>query len=189
MRLFVALDIPPGVRQALGDLMDRLRGECRSARWVQPDSMHLTIKFIGHAIDRPDGPEFHALHAALGTIHLSAPANALFCGVGFFPNTRHPRVLWCGMKASSNLAELAARIDDATEPFGIPRESRDFVPHLTLARLPVPGDLGRLIRAAEALASEEFGSARWTEFHLYESVLKRPGAEYRKLESYSFVNV
>lgn len=188
MRLFVALDIPSGVRRGLAELIDRLRGECRSARWMRPDAMHLTLKFIGHAIGRADGPKFRALHAALGAIHLAAPAEALFRGVGFFPHARHPRVLWCGMEGSPNLAQLAARVEDAVEPLGVPRETRDFLPHLTLARLPAPADLGRLLRAVESLASEEFGSARWTEFHLYESVLKRSGAEYRKLESYSFLN-
>jgi 2'-5' RNA ligase len=96
-------------------------------------------------------------------------------------------VLWCGVQATPNLAELAAAVEQALEPLGFARETRTFSPHLTLARLE-PGDaLEDLARAADALKSYDFGSARESEFHLFESVLKPSGAQYSKLAAFRFV--
>ena len=187
MRLFVALDLPDDVRRALGDLIRRLKKLCREARWVRPDAMHLTLKFIGHAIRDDDAAKFASLRAALAAIRSDRAAEMQFRGVGFFPNARRPRVAWCGVEASPNLAQMAAEIEAALEPLGIPRESREFVPHLTLARFESPKGLAALTHAAEELKSFDIGSARATEFYLYESVLHRSGAEYKKLETYPFV--
>lgn len=183
MRLFVALELREDVRQAVRELMARLKPASRSARWVRPESMHVTLKFIGHeALEKLD-----AIRSALASIRSPRPVELDFRGVGFFPNDRRPRVIWCGMAASANLAPLAADIERALEPLGIAPESRDFTPHLTLARFNPPARADELVRAAAEFQSHELGSARETEFHLFESVLRPTGAEYRKLASYPFV--
>lgn len=183
MRLFVALELREDVRQAIRELMARLKPASRSARWVRPESMHITLKFIGHeALEKLD-----AIRSALVSIRSPRPVELHFRGVGFFPNDRRPRVIWCGMAASANLAPLAADIERALEPLGIAPESRDFTPHLTLARFNPPAQADELVRAAAEFQSCELGSARETEFHLFESVLRPTGAEYRKLASYPFV--
>lgn len=196
MRLFIAIDLPDEVRHALADLMAELRQKCPEARWVRPEGMHITLKFLGYVKDDDGGKQLASIRAVLATIRSASPVDIRFRGVGFFPSARRPRVVWCGMEASPNLAQLVADLDRGLEPLGFPPEKRAFVPHLTLARFnearhsgkPVRSASGReeLVRAAEALASREFGATRQTEFHLFESVLKRSGAEYRKLESYTF---
>lgn len=186
MRLFVALDLPAEVLRALDDLIARLKRQCREARWVRTEGMHLTLKFIGW-IDPVDAKRFDALRAALAAIRSDRPVEMRFRGVGFFPTARRPRVAWCGVEASPNLAQLVADIERALEPLGIPREKREYVPHLTIARFPSPKGLDPLRRAADELQSSDFGSARETEFYLYESILKRSGAEYRRVETYPFV--
>lgn len=187
MRLFVAFDLPAEVRQALGELIARLQRQCREARWVRAESMHLTIKFIGYAVGGEDAKKLASVRAALAAIRSDMPVEMRFRGVGFFPNARRPRVAWCGVEASPNLAQIVADIERALEPLGIPSETREFVPHLTLARFDSHKGLDPLLRAADELKSCDFGSARETEFYLYESILKRSGAEYRKVETYSFV--
>jgi 2'-5' RNA ligase len=186
VRLFVALDLPAEVRRALDDLIARLKRQCREARWVRAEGMHLTIKFIGW-FDAEDAKKFDALRASLAAVRSDTPVEMRFRAVGFFPNARRPRVAWCGVEASPNLAEIVADIERALEPLGIPREKREFVPHLTLARFDSHKGLEPLLRAADELQSCDFGSARVTEFYLYESILKRSGAEYRKVETYPFV--
>jgi len=187
MRLFVALDLPGDVRDALGDLIGRLKPLCKGARWTRPEGMHITLKFIGHVIADGDAERFAGARAALATVRSDAPVEIHFRGVGFFPDARRPRVAYCGVEASPNLAPLAADVERALEPLGIPREDRAFVPHLTLARFRSFGGVEKLVRAAEEMKAADFGSARETEFHLYESLLKPSGAEYRKLASYPFV--
>jgi 2'-5' RNA ligase len=194
VRLFVALDLREDVRQAIRDLIARLQPAGRGARWVRPEGMHITLKFIGHV----DEAKLGAIGQALEAVDSPQPVDLRFRGVGFFPNERRPRVIWCGIEASKNLPPLASDIENALQPVGIQPESREFVPHLTLARFSsregapaktpklVPSAT-ELVRLANELESQEFGSARETDFHLFESTLHRSGAEYRKLASYRFV--
>jgi 2'-5' RNA ligase len=183
LRLFVALDFPDPVRRALDELMARLKPICRGARWVRTEAMHTTLKFIGET----DAKKFDAIRVALAPVRSAEAVEMHFRGVGFFPNERRPRVAWCGVKATANLAVLAQDIERALEPLGYARETRPFVPHLTLARFSSPQGLEEVVRAAEELKSYEFGAAREVEFHLYESILKPSGAEYRRLATFPFL--
>jgi len=187
MRLFVALEIPGEVRAALEELIARLKPLCGGARWARPEGMHVTLKFIGHEIGDADVEKFAAARAALGIVRSPAPVDIRYRGMGFFPGARRPRVAWCGVQASANLAPLATDIETALAPLGIPPEARPFVPHLTLARFNTPGGASALAREAERYADTDFGSGHETQFHLFESKLKPGGAEYRKIESFSFV--
>jgi len=187
MRHFVAFDLPEEVRQSLSELIARLKPICPAARWARPEGMHVTLKFIGHEIAAGDAEKLDAARAALAAVRSSEPVEISYRGVGFFPDARRPRVVWCGVEVSANLAKLAADIEGGLDPLGIPRETRAFVPHLTLARFKSHDGVDALARAAVEWESRDFGSARETEFHLFESLLKPGGSEYRKIESYSFV--
>lgn len=183
MRLFVALDLPDAVRRALSELIAELKPKSPAARWLRPGSMHVTLKFLGHT----DTHKLDSIRAVLATIHSVQPVDLHFRGIGFFPNERRPRIIWCAIEAAPNLFELAAAMEQALEPLGFARESRPFLPHLTLARLNASQGVENLVAAANAMKSYDFGAAHEAEFHLFESVLKRTGAEYKKLSTYSFV--
>ena len=187
MRLFVALDLPEAVRQAFRELISQLKKSSPNARWVRPEGIHVTLKFIGHTDER----NLESICAALAPIRSEQPVEMEFRGLGFFPHERRPRVLWCAVGASANLARLTADIGRALEPLGMAAESREYVPHLTLARLEPerisPAELQKLERAAEEAAGSSFGSARESEFYLFESMLKPTGAEYRRVQAFPFV--
>ena len=187
MRLFVALEIPPAVRQHLAGLIHELRGadaaKSRSGpRWVRPENLHVTLKFIGHVDPAKLGP----IREALSQVHSESPVEIEFRGLGFFPNERRPRVLWVGTKSSPNLVPLANEIDRRLEPLRVPRETREFTPHLTLARFDPPGITEKLRAAVQANLDREFGSIHSSEFHLIESKTKPTGAEYTTLQSFRF---
>jgi RNA 2',3'-cyclic 3'-phosphodiesterase len=186
MRLFVALELPGEVRAAMADLIAQLKPMCRQASWSRPEGMHVTLKFLGHAIADSDAEKLAAARAELARVKCQVPVEMRYRGVGFFPSARRPQVFWCGIEASANLAPLAADIERALEPLGIPREPRTFVPHLTLARLKTSEGVPALAGEAEKLAGREFGSSRETEFHLFESKLKPGGAEHHKIASFVF---
>src|SRR5260370_18804905 len=143
MRLFVALEIPSAVRENLGTLLKSLRAVSPQTRWVRTENLHMTLKFIGEVED----PELAAIRGVLAGVRSDQPVTLDFRGLGFYPNDKHPRVLWAGTVASPNLLTLAAGIDNAMETLGIPRERRSFSPHLTLARFEPPG-LPEKLRAA-----------------------------------------
>jgi RNA 2',3'-cyclic 3'-phosphodiesterase len=181
VRVFVALDVPEPVRASLADLSVRLNKVCPSARWVRLESVHITLKFIGEV-----PPEtFEQIRRALGELPSFGPITVRFAGLGFFPGARRPRVFWAGVEAEPRLAELAAAVEMKLAPLGIEPEKRAFHPHLTLARFESPQGTQALREAVEALGAPEFGQETFTEFHLYQSVLKRSGAEYTRLVTYS----
>jgi len=183
VRLFVAFDLPEDARQWLRGLVAKLMPLVRGARWIRPEGMHITLKFIGQV-----GPhKLDLIRAALTPIRSAQPAEMQFRRLGFFPTEIRPRVVWCGVEASSNVAQLARDVEQALQPLGIAPESRPFVPHLTLARLQSSICPEELARAASEHESKGFGSAWETEFHLYESTLTRSGAEYTCLQSYPFL--
>ena len=184
MRLFVALDLPDEVRQSLSDLIAKLKPKSHGVRWVESRNLHVTLKFIGHV----ENEKLGSIRDALSGIHSSQLVELTFRGMGFFPNERHPRVAWCGVHASPNLASLAADIDRSVVPLGVDAETRPFAPHLTLARFKSDEGVADLVRAAEGMESTEFGSATETEFHLYESLLKPAGAQYNRLASFLIVS-
>lgn len=187
MRLFVALDLPEEVHYRLRDLIARLTKECPGARWVRPEGMHITLKFIGHV----DPAKADAIRLALQPVHSHAPVEMQIRGMGFFPNERRPRVVWCGLDATPNLAELAAQIERSLQTLGVEPESRAFTPHLTLARINEESvrraQIEKLVEAAKKLENTSFGSARESEFYLYESITKPSGAEYKRLQAFPFV--
>ena len=182
MRLFVALDIPDAVRAALIECSSELRKTCPAGRWLRLEGAHITLKFIGHVPDeRAD-----AIRNALAEIRGFAPIDLHFAGLGFFPNAKRPRVLWAGIEAGPELAQLATAVENRMANFGIEREEREFRPHVTLARFESPKGLDGLHGAIEKFGVPEFGRATLREFCLYQSVLKRSGAEYTRVATYVF---
>jgi 2'-5' RNA ligase len=183
VRLFVALEIPPAVRQSLGEFLTVLRALSSQPRWVRTDNLHITLKFIGEVQPEKLGD----IRVALSAVHSDRSVALDFRGVGFFPNEKRPRVFWAGVEASTNLEQLAGDIDRSLEKLGVPPGKRPFSPHLTLARFEPPGLLEKLRAAIQENAKREFGSFAVGEFHLIESKLKPGGAEYTTLETFPFV--
>jgi 2'-5' RNA ligase len=180
MRLFVALELTEAVRAALRALVARLEPAGADLRWVRPDGMHLTLKFIG---ELPEA-KLPLLRKALARVRSARPVALEFRGLGYFPNERRPRVFWVGVEASDNLPVLAADVEAALEPLGVPRESRPFAPHLTLGRFKSPNRLERLQQEIARLPATEFGRVETAEFALFQSRLSPRGAEYTRLESF-----
>jgi 2'-5' RNA ligase len=182
MRLFVAMDIPEDVRSAIAALTAKLRPACRNARWVRIEGLHVTLKFIGET----SAEKAEAIKTALASIPSREPVLLTFRGLGFFPDDRRPHVLWAGVNASADLAELAAAVGTALAPLGIAHEERAFSPHLTLARFDESRVLEALQDAVKKAGHLKFGATTAQEFHLYQSVLKPGGAEYTRLATFSF---
>jgi 2'-5' RNA ligase len=185
VRLFVALEIPASVRDNLAALIKEFRELSsqvadKRPRWVRPENLHLTLKFIGEVVEA----KLDGIRAALSTVQTDAQLELRFHGLGFFPNENRPTVLWTGLDASPNLQTLAGDIDCALATEGVGKEKRTFVPHLTLARFDPPGLHEKLRVAIQKNGARDFGPFQAREFHLIESRLKPSGAEYTTLHSF-----
>ncbi len=183
MRLFIAIEIPPDVRAGLAVLLQKFRAIAPQAKWVRPENIHITLKFLGET----DSSKLAVVQTALSAIRSSQPVTLEFRGLGFFPNEKRAKVFWAGIESSANLPAIAADIDQAVHKLGFPLESRSFTPHLTLARFEPPGIPPKLFAAAEERSARDFGSLVARDFHLIESKLKPAGAEYTTLQSFPFV--
>src|SRR5271170_7477365 len=129
MRIFIGIDLDPDVRARISRFLEGVGGFAPEARWVPPESLHITLKFIGEQTPQ----QVEALTARLRQIE-SNEVEIRCGGFGFFPTATAPRVFWIGVQAGPELAELAASIDVVTAEIGIAREDRPYSPHLTLAR-------------------------------------------------------
>ncbi len=140
LRLFVAVELPEDVREALGHVQEDLRRRVervarqgrRSVRWTRPEGIHVTLKFLGATPLSRVGPLIDALRSAVTPFRLALrPA-----GVGNFGGRNQLRTLWVGLDGDvAGLAALAGAIDRAVTPLGYAPETRPFRAHLTLARL------------------------------------------------------
>ena len=138
LRLFVACELPDDVRDALGRLQAGLRrGDRAGLRWVRPEGIHITLKFLGGVEEGRVGEITPALASAIEPFELRVRPASL----GGFPSLvagggARLRVVWVGLEGDvEGLAALAGRVDAALESIGFPSERRPFAAHLTLARV------------------------------------------------------
>jgi 2'-5' RNA ligase len=182
VRLFVALDLSDSVRDAVAQFSDKLRAEFPSARWTRIEGIHVTLKFIGEVSDE----RAVRIEDALSAVHSDAPIEMKIRGAGFFPDERRPHVFWIGIDATPNLAEIAAQVETLLEALGVARESREFKPHLTLARIAESRGIEKLHDALNRCGPVDFGTVRTNEMHLYRSELGRGRAKYSRLKTFAF---
>ena len=193
MRIFIALDIDDAIHERISRFLDGVRGFAPDARWAKPESLHVTLKFIG---EQPD-PAVEQIQQALSTI-AAGPAEIHFRGYGLFPTPKSARVFWIGLEADPQFATLATAIENNLASLGIPKENRPFSPHLTLAR--GAGGSGsprrsktdapnrtfqHLQEKLSALPTPEFGTMTAREFFLYKSQLSPKGSTYTKLARFN----
>lgn len=180
MRVFIALDIADSIRQSITEYVNRVRVFAPEARWAKPESLHVTLKFIGEASDA----RVQEIKNALSTLE-AVPFAIKFEDVGFFPNPKSPRVFWVGMSAGEALPQLAATVDAALVKAGFAAEEKAYRPHLTLARAGSGrGAQHQLQPLVHAEAPPQFGTMMAREFWLYRSELQRGGSRYTKLERF-----
>jgi 2'-5' RNA ligase len=185
LRLFVAIELPAEVRAILNEVQHHLRRDPALARlrWVRPEGIHLTLKFLGSvpAERLPD------IEAAVARAVVGIPRFELHLGeLGTFGSSKSPRVLWVDIAGERDvLTKLQSQVETELVPLGYPAERRRFSPHLTMARVP-PERAGEAARPlAEAVASGDapHSTIPAEVLSLMKSDLQRGGAAYTQLFS------
>ncbi|GBD29021.1 RNA 2',3'-cyclic phosphodiesterase [bacterium HR32] len=181
----MAVNLDPALRAAVEAVRRRLveawpHGE-RLVKWVEPENLHLTLKFLGEVGEGKAVDVLTALEGLAGR----GEFYVRYAGLGAFPRARGARVLWIGVtEGADRLASLAAWVEDRLRPLGFPPEERPFSPHLTIGRLRTPAYHPELQRAVEREARVEVGSQRVQSVEVMESVLRRQGPVYTVRASY-----
>jgi 2'-5' RNA ligase len=182
MRCFVGVAIPPSVRTLLLQVQEALRRADADLKWVEPENLHLSLKFLGEVSDEA----ISRLKGILSVEALRWPAMSLtYAGVGAFPDHGAPKVVWAGCGGDlERLAGLAAAVERSAEQVGVPREHRPFVAHLTIGRVRSGRNLKRLQSAIENQRDVPLGKDDVNEFVLYQSTLTDKGPIYAPLASF-----
>jgi len=187
LRLFVAIELPEAMRQALRDTIDALKhaGADEGLRWVRPEGIHLTLKFLGSTMEE----HVPAINTALRVaVREAAPFELRPEGTGAFGGRRNLRVVWVGLAGETGaVVALAERVDAALERLRFPREQRALNPHLSLARVredASPEQRVRIHDIVSAFGTPVFPAFRVSSVSLMESTLQRGGAVYRQVSVY-----
>jgi len=192
VRSFVAVDLGAAVKSRLSEVQRQLKATVPSGsvRWVQPDSVHLTLKFLG---DVPAERVDEIAAALRQTCEPLLPLSFAVGGAGCFPDLRRPNVVWIGVDdPTRHLLALQQAVEKALNPLGFPPESRPFKPHLTLGRTQrsAPGaDLRAVGDRVGALNVGALGQVEVREILLMRSDLSPGGARYTPLARISLGGV
>lgn len=179
IRTFIAIELPVHVIDSIKNVQKGIKSHGLKLRWVQPENIHLTLKFLGDiALDDVDAIGDALKDAASSFSGISLHGKR----VGVFPNLRRPKVMWVGVGGEiGELLALQSRIESNLEEKGFPKEKRKFKGHLTIGR--VKGSLNEdklmsALREFSEYTSEPFAAE---EFVLFKSDLKPAGAVYTRL--------
>jgi 2'-5' RNA ligase len=177
MRVFLAVELSSTVRERIAALQYEWKPRIQSARWVRPENLHLTLRFLGEVTPS-------AVSALIETLPPSVrgcrPFGFSLRGGGCFPNVKRPRVAWVGVDpVPEELGRVKRAVDEVVRELGFPPDGRGFEPHLTIARFKTSPNAEKSARPlVAALAELDFGETRVSEIVLFESRLSAAGASY-----------
>ena len=189
IRVFLAVELSSDVREKLFSLQQQLKTTLPPINWVRPESIHLTLKFLGYVEPSVVSQLLSALEP-IGEKH--APFSVDVQGLGVFPQVKHPRIFWVGLTGNTQaLQDLVFEIEAALEPLGFPPEEKAYHPHLTLARIKRENaKVGSALIQMRALESDQhLGTLIVDRFTLFQSDLDSSGAKYTSLWTVPFPEI
>ncbi len=183
LRSFIAVEIPPEVQNAISKSLAPLQKALPKPliRWVAPNNVHLTLKFLGDVSPVNLEQLAEAIRAEAGT----HPAFSMSVGgIGAFPNSRRARVIWIGLDAPASLAALQRGVEAASATLGYAAEDRAFSPHLTVGRVGQHvsvAEMHQIHTALEATKIGSLGQVQVSSVHIFKSDLRPGGSIYTPL--------
>jgi RNA 2',3'-cyclic 3'-phosphodiesterase len=184
IRAFIAIELPLEVKTFLTEVSSYLKRHGSDVKWVKPEGIHLTLKFLGNIhIELVEKIE----HAAKPVFSEQSLIDLGIEGLGAFPTLKRPRVIWAGcLDSKGRLPPLVAQLENALENLGLAKEKREFNPHLTLGRVRSNAgiiDLAPAIRQKQDVMGPAFAADHAV---LFQSVLSPAGAQYTELRRFDF---
>ena len=183
IRAFIAIALPPDFQSGLAELRDRLNQPRQDfLKWVDPATIHLTLKFLGNISPESVGPITGAMRQAAGE---QPPFSLHTAATGAFPSSERVQVAWVGLDGDLKaLGRLRQRLEEHLVPLGFPREKRPFAAHLTLARVrdnTAPDRRAGFGRRLAGVALPRCGAVRVSAISLFQSRLTPAGAVHTRL--------
>jgi 2'-5' RNA ligase len=183
MRTFIAIELNQTIKDTLSRLIQQLDSGGKNIRWVKPQGMHLTLKFLGE-VPEDKIPEIQSVLDRVAKDYSRFQLSLK--GTGTFPPAAHiPRVIWIGIEKNESIQQIQASVENELKKMGFPLENRKYYPHLTIGRVKAPHHLEKVMQTLDRNKQVEFGIMDVSKLTLFKSTLKPTGAEYTILsESY-----
>jgi len=179
LRCFIALELPLEIQNELAQTVAALKRAEADVRWVEPENVHLTLKFLGEI----PHPKVLQIGIALNALAGQKTIVSRLAGLGAFPNRHRPRVIWAGLdNGIDELRGLQSQVEDIMSSLGFQREARDFSPHLTLGRVRSQRNLMALDETMEAIRPEPL-SFSFRHLVLMKSTLTPSGSIYQPIHT------
>ncbi len=183
-RAFIAVDLPETVRVFLAELQETIKSYEVPVKWVRPQNIHLTLKFLGDT----DTAQTARIVAAMTLAARDCPGVSLTAkDIGVFPDLKRPRVVWAGVNGQLEiLKNLQRTLDDHLADLGFPKDRRTFSAHLTMGRVKGKIVSARMKAAIDGLKGSESEPFEVDRIVLFKSELRPTGAVYTQVHQVLF---
>jgi 2'-5' RNA ligase len=185
VRTFVAITLHGSLHETIGDIIDKLSASNAKVKWVEPENVHLTLKFLGN-VEEERLPEVYEAceRAAKGAGPIDLEMRALGC----FPDVKNPRIVWLGIERGADVVkQLQERVESELRAIGFPKEDRPFRAHLTLGRVKGKQKLAVLCRLLDEKRNIFVGSMRAEKISVMKSKTLPTGPIYTELKAIPLV--
>ena len=173
MRTFISVDVP--LTDAIEGVLDEMK-RTDNVRPVPKGQIHLTLKFLGDQDEKKVERLCSSLKDALSD---AEPFDIVVEGAGAFPDQKHPKVIWLGVKEPEQLIELAGKVDSSVKEMRMKADDKRFSPHITVGRVNGSADLKDFFTKYERTT---FCSFRCDHVDMMKSVLTPKGAIHSVVE-------
>ncbi len=179
IRTFIAIPLAPEIQQTIGQIQNHLKALDCNIKWVKPDNVHLTLKFLGDVKLKKIKLLIQVFENIFKVVE---PLNIELTRLGAFPDSKHPRILWVGLKdEGGRIAQLVSFLEDECGKIGFKKEERSFSPHITIGRTRSPRNLSLLSEAVAHYLIPD-GLIQISKYIiLYKSTLTAQGPMYEPL--------
>lgn len=182
IRTFIAVPLSEDITRKLSEVQVRLGRQIDRVKWVPPENLHITLKFLGNV---PQGMLGEIGRAMISAASGMRPFRVTLRGIGGFYQGNSLRVIWAGIQeGKGELAELWERLESALGTLGFKGDDRGFVPHVTLGRVKEGGRAS--MRVLAGYEGMDFGAMTASSLRLMKSQLERRGAVYSVLHEVTF---
>jgi 2'-5' RNA ligase len=186
VRTFIAIKLTPEIISNIKRIQEELKRTSAQVKWVKPENIHLTLKFLGHiTIEELEKVKI----ATRETLKSFRPFEISVSGLGAFPRIKDPRVIWVGIdKGEEELKKIASHLEGRLALIGFAKEKREFSPHLTLGRVKSQKGREGLVRVLTRIKVSYLGSMKVNKVAVVKSELKTQGPVYTTLEEIPLKN-
>ena len=184
MRIFIAVEIPEAIKEKISYIEQELKGEVEKIKWVNPELVHFTLKFLGEISE--EGLR-KVKEITLQIARKYSPFTLNIEGMGVFPGYSSPRVIWIGVdEGKEMIGKLAEKLDKELGKVGFVREKREWVPHLTVGRVKFLREKEKLKELIYSREKIEVGKMKVENLSIIQSHLSPKGPIYKTIEKFSF---